>query len=109
MRLTEILQGKLRCLKDNVAQISCIIYVINEKCCSLRVSEMTSISPAQWVVELEAESTLHNLGTRGDIIKTMHRAFRAEYLNHSPQILLLNNSRKSLSLGVRLIKIFMMS
>jgi len=29
----------------------------------------------QWVVGLEAERTLRDLGMRGDIIKTMHRAF----------------------------------
>lgn len=31
--------------------------------------------PGQWVVGLEAERTLRELGMRGDIIKTMHRAF----------------------------------
>ncbi|MBA8910226.1 relaxase/mobilization nuclease domain-containing protein [Aminobacter ciceronei] len=31
--------------------------------------------PGQWVVRLEAERTLRDLGIRGDIIKTMHRAF----------------------------------
>lgn len=31
--------------------------------------------PGQWVVGLEAERTLRDLGIRGDIIKTMHRAF----------------------------------
>jgi hypothetical protein len=30
--------------------------------------------PGQWIVALEAESTLRDLGMRGDIIKTMHRA-----------------------------------
>jgi len=31
--------------------------------------------PGQWVVGLEAERTLRDLGMRGDIIKTMHRTF----------------------------------
>ncbi|RUX28581.1 DUF3363 domain-containing protein [Mesorhizobium sp. M2A.F.Ca.ET.042.01.1.1] len=31
--------------------------------------------PGQWVVRLEAERRLRDLGMRGDIIKTMHRAF----------------------------------
>jgi Protein of unknown function (DUF3363) len=31
--------------------------------------------PAQWTVGLDAEPTLRDLGMRGDIIKTMHRAF----------------------------------
>jgi type IV secretory pathway VirD2 relaxase len=35
----------------------------------------TSAGPARWVVGLDAERTLRDLGLRGDIIKTMHRAF----------------------------------
>ena len=31
--------------------------------------------PGEWVVGLEAERSLRDLGMRGDIIKTMHRAF----------------------------------
>jgi type IV secretory pathway VirD2 relaxase len=31
--------------------------------------------PARWVVGLDAERTLRDLGMQGDIIKTMHRAF----------------------------------
>jgi type IV secretory pathway VirD2 relaxase len=31
--------------------------------------------PGQWMVGLQAERTLRDLGTRGDIIKTMHRVF----------------------------------
>ncbi|MCC0027244.1 type VI secretion protein [Pseudooceanicola lipolyticus] len=31
--------------------------------------------PGEWMVGLEAERTLRDLGTRGDIIKTMHKAF----------------------------------
>jgi type IV secretory pathway VirD2 relaxase len=31
--------------------------------------------PGEWMVGLEAESNLRDLGMRGDIIKTMHRAF----------------------------------
>jgi len=34
-----------------------------------------SVGPSQWAVQLEAERTLRDLGLRGDIIKTMHRAF----------------------------------
>jgi type IV secretory pathway VirD2 relaxase len=34
-----------------------------------------SAGPGQWAVGLEAERTLRDLGLRGDIIKTMHRAF----------------------------------
>jgi len=35
----------------------------------------TPAGPGQWMVGLEAEQTLRDLGMRGDIIKTMHRAF----------------------------------
>ena len=35
----------------------------------------TSTGPGEWMVALEAERNLRDLGMRGDIIKTMHRAF----------------------------------
>ena len=31
--------------------------------------------PGEWMVGLEAERKLRDLGMRGDIVKTMHRAF----------------------------------
>ncbi|GGI33684.1 type VI secretion protein [Bradyrhizobium guangdongense] len=34
-----------------------------------------SVAPGEWMVGLEAERSLRDLGMRGDIIKTMHRAF----------------------------------
>ncbi|MBR0823160.1 DUF3363 domain-containing protein [Bradyrhizobium liaoningense] len=34
-----------------------------------------SAAPGEWMVGLEAERSLRDLGVRGDIIKTMHRAF----------------------------------
>jgi len=40
-----------------------------------RMGLATAAGPAQWVVGLDAERTLRDLGLRGDIIKTMHRAF----------------------------------
>ncbi|MGF1623964.1 MAG: relaxase/mobilization nuclease domain-containing protein [Alphaproteobacteria bacterium] len=42
-----------------------------------RMGLATPAGPAQWMVGLEAERTLRDLGVRGDIIKTMHRAFLA--------------------------------
>jgi len=41
----------------------------------------TSPGPGEWMVGLEAERKLRDLGLRGDIIKTMHRAFaeRGQY------------------------------
>ena len=33
------------------------------------------VGPGEWMVGLEAERSLRDLGMRGDIIKTMHRAF----------------------------------
>ena len=35
----------------------------------------TPAGPGEWVVGLDAERSLRDLGMRGDIIKTMHRAF----------------------------------
>jgi type IV secretory pathway VirD2 relaxase len=35
----------------------------------------TSAGPGEWMIGLEAERHLRDLGMRGDIIKTMHRAF----------------------------------
>jgi len=40
-----------------------------------RMGLATAAGPAQWMVGLDAERTLRDLGLRGDIIKTMHRAF----------------------------------
>ncbi|WP_211477108.1 relaxase/mobilization nuclease domain-containing protein [Acidiphilium multivorum] len=40
-----------------------------------RMGLATAAGSAQWMVGLEAENTLRDLGMRGDIIKTMHRAF----------------------------------
>jgi hypothetical protein len=40
-----------------------------------RIGLATPAGPGQWMVGLEAEKTLRDLGMRGDIIKTMHRAF----------------------------------
>jgi type IV secretory pathway VirD2 relaxase len=40
-----------------------------------RMGLATPVGPGQWMVGQEAEKTLRDLGLRGDIIKTMHRAF----------------------------------
>jgi len=40
-----------------------------------RMGLATSAAPGQWLVDLQAERTLRDLGARGDIIQTMHRAF----------------------------------
>src|SRR5260370_474739 len=40
-----------------------------------RMGLATAAGPAQWMVGLDAERSLRDLGFRGDIIKTMHRAF----------------------------------
>jgi len=40
-----------------------------------RMGLATSADPGRWIVGLDAERTLRDLGLRGDIIKTMHRAF----------------------------------
>ena len=40
-----------------------------------RMGLAVSAGPGEWMVGLEAERSLRDLGMRGDIIKTMHRAF----------------------------------
>jgi type IV secretory pathway VirD2 relaxase len=40
-----------------------------------RMSLATAAGPGRWMVDLAIEPTLHDLGVRSDIIKTMHRAF----------------------------------
>jgi type IV secretory pathway VirD2 relaxase len=40
-----------------------------------RMGLATAAGAGQWVVSVDAERTLRDLGMRGDIIKTMHRAF----------------------------------
>jgi len=40
-----------------------------------RMGLATATGPAQWTLGLGVEKTLRDLGMRGDIIKTMHRAF----------------------------------
>jgi type IV secretory pathway VirD2 relaxase len=40
-----------------------------------RMGLATAAGPAQWMVGLDAERSLRDLGLRGDIIKTMHRVF----------------------------------
>lgn len=35
----------------------------------------SAVAPGEWMVRLDAERQLRDLGLRGDIIKTMHRAF----------------------------------
>ncbi|MER9674995.1 DUF3363 domain-containing protein [Mesorhizobium sp. M0208] len=40
-----------------------------------KVGLATPVGPGEWMVGLENERSLRDLGMRGDIIKTMHRAF----------------------------------
>jgi type IV secretory pathway VirD2 relaxase len=40
-----------------------------------RMGLAAAAGPGRWIVGLDAERALRDLGTRGDIIKTMHRAF----------------------------------
>ncbi len=40
-----------------------------------RMGLAASVGPGQWIIGLEAERTLRELGMRSDIVKTMHRAF----------------------------------
>jgi type IV secretory pathway VirD2 relaxase len=43
-----------------------------------RMGLATEIEPGQWIVSPKAEPVLRELGERGDIIKTMHRALERE-------------------------------
>jgi type IV secretory pathway VirD2 relaxase len=40
-----------------------------------KMGRAVPVGPGEWMVGLEAERSLRDLGMRGDIIKTMHRAF----------------------------------
>ena len=40
-----------------------------------RMGLATGAGPGEWIVGLDAERSLRDLGLRGDVIKTMHRAF----------------------------------
>jgi type IV secretory pathway VirD2 relaxase len=40
-----------------------------------RMGLAAAAGPGRWIVGLDAERALRDLGMRGDIIKTMHRAF----------------------------------
>ena len=42
-----------------------------------RLGFAEQIGPAQWTLKPRVEATLRDLGIRGDIIKTMHRAMSA--------------------------------
>ena len=48
-----------------------------------RLGLAAPIGPAQWMLAEEAESTLRDLGLRGDIIKTMHRALTEARIERS--------------------------
>jgi type IV secretory pathway VirD2 relaxase len=58
-----------------------------------RMGLASPAGPVQWTVAAEAEATLRDLGVRGDIIKTMHRAMTeqgidrplGDYAIHDPQ------------------------
>jgi type IV secretory pathway VirD2 relaxase len=48
-----------------------------------RMGLASPAGPAQWVVAAEAEATLRDLGVRGDIIKTMHRAMTEQGIDRA--------------------------
>jgi type IV secretory pathway VirD2 relaxase len=49
-----------------------------------RMGLATRAGPAQWTLEFDAEATLRALAIRGDIIKTMHRAFAERGVERGP-------------------------
>jgi type IV secretory pathway VirD2 relaxase len=48
-----------------------------------RMGLASPAGPAQWAVAAEAEATLRDLGVRGDIIKTMHRAMTKQGIDRA--------------------------
>ncbi|MER9713289.1 relaxase/mobilization nuclease and DUF3363 domain-containing protein [Mesorhizobium sp. M0174] len=42
------------------------------------------LGPGQWLIDDKAETTLRELGERGDIIKRMHRALSAQHIERGP-------------------------
>lgn len=42
----------------------------------------SQVGPGQWVIDEKAETTLRELGTRGDVIKRMHRALTEHGIEH---------------------------
>ena len=51
-----------------------------------RMGLAAEVEPGRWTVSPETESVLRELGERGDIIKTMHRALDREGLAHARSI-----------------------
>ncbi|MCR6629215.1 MAG: DUF3363 domain-containing protein [Magnetospirillum sp.] len=49
-----------------------------------RMGLASELAPGQWRLNARLEPTLHELGERGDIIKTMHRAMKAEGRERDP-------------------------
>jgi type IV secretory pathway VirD2 relaxase len=48
-----------------------------------RMGLATEVTPGQWTVSRNAEEVLRDIGTRGDIIKTMHKALERDGLSPS--------------------------
>jgi type IV secretory pathway VirD2 relaxase len=53
-----------------------------------RLGLVEPIGPAQWELKAGLEDRLRELGSRGDIIKTMHRAFARQGLNRGADVAL---------------------
>ncbi|KAF0136166.1 MAG: hypothetical protein FD139_1027 [Methylocystaceae bacterium] len=68
-----------------------------------RLGLATSIGPAQWMLAEEAESTLRDLGLRGDIIKTMHRALTEARIERSTAAFAIHHEVKDAPIVGRLI------
>ena len=49
-----------------------------------RMGLARAIGPAQWLLAEDAEPSLRELGTRGDIVRTMQRALSAQGQDRSP-------------------------
>jgi type IV secretory pathway VirD2 relaxase len=43
----------------------------------------TKVGPSQWSIAKDAQATLRELGTRNDIIKTMHKALAGQGIDRT--------------------------
>ncbi len=68
-----------------------------------RLGLATSIGPAQWMLAEEAESTLRDLGLRGDIIKTMHRTLTEARIERSTADFAIHSERDDAPIVGRLV------
>jgi type IV secretory pathway VirD2 relaxase len=68
-----------------------------------RLGLASAAGPAQWMVKPNAEPILRDLGIRGDIIKTMHRALTGQGRERAPGDYVIETGRANLPILGRLV------